>query len=469
MMGSFFGLATAISGLRAQQAALNTVNHNIANASTAGYSRQRVTMEGVPQAVQPSFYAASPIMPGAGVDIEQLVRLRDGFVDNQVRQQLATLGQWTARSDGLARVEGLINEPSDSGLSATMQRFFSSFQALARNPESTASRESVRTAGQTLATTIRTINTQLTGVQTDVDAMITDRVAQVNTLAGQINAINQEIAKSVGAGMEPNDLYDQRDVMIDNLNKLAGVSISTPPGALGKISVSLGAALLVDATTNSVSALAVSPGGVVTVGAAVTTLVDGELRGLIDMRDAVLGGASGYIQALDDLTAGLITAVNTQHAAGFDLAGGTGAAFFAGTGAATIALSAPILASTGAIAASDTAVNVPGGSANALALAQLERTAITIGAGTAQAGDYYASLIGRIGTDADQANRFRLVHEGIATSSQNRRDAVAGVNIDEEVADMVKFQRSYAAAARMVTTMDQLLETVVERLGIVGR
>lgn len=468
-MGSFFGLATAISGLRAQQAALNTVNHNIANASTTGYSRQRVTMEGVPQAVQPSFYAASPIMPGAGVEIEQLVRLRDSFVDNQVRQQLSTLGQWTARSDGLARVEGLINEPSESGLAATLQAFFSSFQALARNPESTAAREAVRTAGQTLATTIQTINTQLTGVQTDTDAMIADRVAQVNTLAGQINSINQEIAKSVGAGMEPNDLYDQRDVMIDNLNRIAGVSVTTPAGALGKVSVSLGAALLVDATTNTVSALAVSGAGVVTVGAAVTTLADGQLRGLIDLRDTVLGGAGGYLQALDDLTAGLIGAVNTQHASGFDLAGGTGAAFFAGTGASTIALSAAVLASTSAIAASDSAANVPGGSANALALAQLERTAITIGAGTAQAGDYYASLIGRIGTDADQANRFRLVHEGIATASQNRRDAVAGVNIDEEVADMVKFQRSYAAAARMVTTMDQLLETVVERLGIVGR
>lgn len=468
-MGSFFGLSTAISGLRAQQAALNTVNHNIANASTAGYSRQRVSMEGVPAGEQPSFYQASRIMPGAGVTLQELTRLRDQFVDTQVRQQLATLGNWTARSDALARVEGLINEPSETGLAAMADRFFASFQALARNPESTAAREAVRTSAQSLATTFQAMEQSLTQVRSDVDDTITARVAQVNDLVDQVNQVNMDIAKGVGAGIQPNDLFDRRDVLVDQLNRIAGVAITTPAGALGKISIALGSTLLLDGTSNTTAALAVDALGNATVGGTPTTIADGELRGLIDVRDTVIGGTTGYLQRLDDLAVGFITSVNAQHALGFDLTGAPGGAFFTGTGASSIGLAATITASTAAIAASDSAANVPGGSANALAIAQIQGNAIAIGAVTAQANDFYASLVGAIGTDTDQANRFRQVHEGIVTAAQNRRDAVSGVNMDEEVADMVRFQRSYAAAARMITTMDQLLETVVERLGIVGR
>lgn len=470
-MGStFFGLNTALTGLTAQQKSLYTVTHNLTNAGTDGYSRQRVT-----QAAAPAFaYPGANTMVGAGqigtgVEVKAFTRLRDQFIDVQFRQQAASLGQWTARGEQLDRVNQVINEPSDSGLASALDRFWASWHSLSLNPESASAREAVRSTGETLTSTIKGLNLQLSQTQAEADAKITDEVSRVNQLAGQIATLNQQIAKVVALGQQPNDLMDARDLLLDDIGKMALVSVTQPNPANGKFSLSIGGQLLVDSTTDTVNPIAVSGAGAVTIGATPIALTDGSIRGYIDIRDTVIGGASGYLAQLDNLANALVASVNAQHAAGFALDGTTGNAFFAGAGAAGITLHPGIVASLDKIAASGTAADVPGGSGNAVALAQLRNVTMLIGASTTTIDGYYQATVSGVGVDADQSFRMALVQQGVMDATTNRRDAVSGVNMDEELSDMVKFQKSYNAAARMITTIDEMLDMLVNRMGLVGR
>ena len=169
------------------------------------------------------------------------------------------------------------------------------------------------------------------------------------------------------------------------------------------------------------------------------------------------------------LAASVAGSVNARHAAGVGLDGSTGIAFFTGATAATLATSAAINGSTDAIAASDTAGNLPSGADNAVDMAQLQFVVQTIGTATTTLDGFYQQMVARIGVDTDQASRMTQVQQGVLDAAQARRDGVSGVNLDEEMSDMVRFQKSYNAAARMITTLDEMLETIISRMGVVGR
>jgi len=469
MASTFFGLSSALSGLMAHQRALDTTSNNISNINTEGYTRQRVDMRAAPSFPQPAVNTeVAPGQIGTGVQIQDFARLRDQFVDLQFRAQTATHGQLDARSKSLDRLNEVIDEPGDTGLTTLLGKFWSGWQALSLNAESPATREAVRAAGIQLAQGFADTRAQLLASQGEADSRITSTVDQVNIWAGQINALNQAIGKVVGVGMAPNDLLDQRDLLIDRIAATGEVAVTTP-GPNGKVSVAFGGQVLVDGTSDTVNPLAVGAGGAVTVGGVAATVTTGELRGLIDIRDTTIGGAGGYIARLDQIAAAVIGEVNTRHAAGYGLDGATGRAFFSGTGAGDIAVDAGVMASTDVIAAAPAAGDLPGGADNAVALSQLRFVALTIGGTTSTIDGAWGAWVSRLGVDADQASRLREVQEGVLEVATARRDSVSGVNMDEEVADMVRFQKSYNAAARMITTLDGMLETIVSRMGLVGR
>jgi flagellar hook-associated protein 1 FlgK len=469
MASTFFGLNVALSGVITQQRALNTVSHNLTNATTPGYSRQRVDTA----ANTPFSYPAvnNPIGPGqlgTGVVATEYQRLRDQFADLSFRSGTSDLGQFQAKADSLANIDTVIDEPGDTGLTHLLSEFWGSWQALSVNPESAASREAVRAAGQSLTQGFRDLNAQLVDSQSEAGARVDLGVTRVNDLAAQVNELNQQIAMVVAVGQEPNDLRDMRDLLIDQLSSFTDVAV-TPPSASGKVSVAIGSQLLVDSGTDTVNALAISAIGAATVNGVATTITSGSLRGQVDMRDAVLGGPTGYLAQLDALAAAVAGSVNTRHAAGFGADAVTGRNFFAGATAATLAISAPVLASVDAIAASDTAANLPGGSDNAVALAQLQFVNQVIGASTTTIDGFYQQMVAKVGVDTDQATRLAQVQKGVLGAAETRRAATSGVNIDEEMSDMVRFQKSYNAAARMVTTVDEMLDTIISRMGLVGR
>jgi len=469
MASTFFGLNVALSGVVTQQRALNTVSHNLTNATTPGYSRQRVDMA----ANTPTPYPAlnMPVGPGqlgTGVVATQHARLRDQFVDLNYRATSADVGNYSARADALTTIDTIIDEPGDTGLTHLLSEYWGSWQALSLQPDSAAARETVRHAGQALAQGFNDVSAQLTASMNEADTRIGLGVQRVNELASQVNELNKQIAMVVAVGQEPNDLRDQRDMLIDQIAGFANVTV-TEPAANGKVSIAIGSQLLVDGTTDTVGALAIDAAGAATVNGVATTVTSGSLRGLVDIRDTVIGGANGYIAQLDTLAAAVAGSVNTRHAAGFGLDGTTGTAFFTGTTAATLGVSAAITASVDAIAASDTAGNLPAGADNAVGLAQLQFVVQTIGTSTTTLDGFYQQMVARIGVDTDQASRMAQVQQGVLEAAQARRDGVSGVNLDEEMADMVRFQKSYNAAARMVTTLDEMLDTIISRMGVVGR
>ncbi len=413
----------------------------------------------------------NPVGPGqmgTGVVAQAYTRMRDQFADLSFRGGTSDLGQFQAKADSLTNIDTIIDEPGDTGLTSLLSKFWGSWQALSVNPDSPASREAVRAAGETLAQGFRDLNKQLGDSQTEADTRIGLGVTRVNELAAQVNELNKQIAMVVAVGQEPNDLRDMRDQLIDQISEFTDVAV-TPPSATGKISIAIGGQLLVDSGTDTVNALAVSGAGAATVNGVPTTITSGSLRGQIDMRDTVLGGANGYIAQLDTLAAAVAASVNARHAAGFGVDGSTGNNFFAGATAATLAISAPVQASVDAIAASDTAANLPGGSDNAVALAQLQFVVQAIGPSTTTLDGFYQQMVARVGVDTDQANRLAQVQTGVLEAAETRRAATSGVNIDEEMSDMVRFQKSYNAAARMVTTVDEMLDTIISRMGLVGR
>jgi flagellar hook-associated protein 1 FlgK len=469
-MGStFFGLSSALSGLLAQQRALNTVTHNLTNASTPGYTRQRVDLAAQTPFAHPALnMPVGPGQIGTGVLASQHSRLRDQFADLHFRSQASSTGQYEAQADALRRIDTVIDEPGDTGLTSLLQKLWGSWQALSLSPESAAAREAVRHAGQAVAQGFNDMNAQLVATQTEANARIGLQVSRVNELAGQVNQLNQEIAMVVAVGQEPNDLRDLRDLLIDEMAGYADISV-TQPGADGKVSIAVGTQVLVDSSTDATNALAIDGAGAVTVGGTATTLTSGSLRGLVDIRDSVIGGPAGYIARLDTLAGAVAASVNARHSAGFGLDGSTGNAFFAGATAATLGVSAAVLASVDAIAASDTAGGLPAGADTAVALAQLQFAVQTIGASTTTIDGFYQQIVAKVGVDTDQASRLAAVQRGVLDAVESRRASVSGVNLDEEMADMVRFQKSYNAAARMITTLDDMLETIVSRMGMVGR
>ena len=469
MASTFFGLNVALSGVVTQQRALNTVSHNLTNATTPGYSRQRVEMS----AANPFPYPAvnMPVGPGqlgTGVVATQYARLRDQFADLSFRGATSDLGQYEAKADSLGNIDTIIDEPGNTGLTHLLSAFWSSWQALSVNPDSAASREAVRAAGVSLAQGFNDLDKQVLASQTDANTRITLGVNRVNELAGQVNELNKQIAMVVAVGQEPNDLRDQRDQLLDQLAGFTDVTVSQPT-LNGKVSVAIGSQLLIDSGTDTVNALAVSGAGAATVNGVATTITSGSLRGQIDIRDTIVGGPGGYLAQLDALAAAVAGSVNARHAAGFGLDGSTGNAFFAGATAATLAISAPVAASVDAIAASDTAGNLPGGSDNAVAMAQLQFLVQAIGTSTTTLDGFYQQMVAKVGVDTDQADRMTQVQKGVLEAATTRRSETSGVNLDEEMSDMVRFQKGYNAAARMVTTVDEMFDTIISRMGLVGR
>jgi flagellar hook-associated protein 1 FlgK len=395
------------------------------------------------------------------------VRLRDQFADNQFRTATSTLGQYEARTEMLEPLDTLVDEPDGTGLSKLLQEFWSSWQGLTQQPDSAASREAVSRAGEALGLGLNEMSAQLTALENEADQRISLHVTRVNDIATQINTLNQEVAELVQVGLTPNDLLDERDRLVDELAEYANVSVTQPAGGL-RISVAIGAELLVDSVTDTTQTLAVDAAGAATLSGNATTISDGRLRGLIDMRETVI---PGYRTTLDTLAADIVAEVNAQHQVGFGLDGVSGRDFFdpAGTTSATIALDAAVIASTDVIAASDLAANVPGGGANAIAIAQVQFDTHAIGAQTTTIDGYHALWIAQVGIDTDRSTRMAQVQQAVLDGAIQRRDKVAGVNLDEEVTDMIRFQQAYNAAARMMTTLDEALDVIVNRMGIVGR
>ena len=460
---TFMGLQTALRGILAQQRALDTTAHNIANANTVGYTRQEAVLAPTRPYTEPAVSRPPQAgQIGTGVDVVEFRRIRDEFIDVQLRAQTMRKGYAEARRDGLEQVELTLNEPSDSGIGALMSRYWATWQDVSNTPEDIATRQALVQNGSALGDGIRTLESQLSTIESQTGQNVVLTINEINSIASDVRNLNDSIRRSLIVGDQPNDLLDQRDVQLDRLGALGAVITSDGDGD-GALTVTLnGVTLVDDLTAYTVSETAGNLENVALVESVSLAGKTGKLAGLVELRDTTI---PSYRAQLDAIASELITQTNSRHAAGFDLTGAAGGIFFTGTGAADIDVSAALIGSPSLVAASGN--GQPGNADNALALAALRTTPLA-GLGGASIQDAYSQLVTTIGSDAREAERTLDNSTILSDGLEGRRQSVSGVSLDEEMAGLVRFQRAYQASARALSAMDEMIDILVNRTGRVG-
>ncbi|MGD0152384.1 MAG: flagellar hook-associated protein FlgK [Thermacetogeniaceae bacterium] len=332
---SDLGLSIAVSGLLAQKQSIDVISQNIANASTDGYSRQRVELETKNPWPSPSVQMASgPGQFGTGVEVEAISRTRDLFLDQQIRQQNGLQGEWQQRSDALSQVETVFTEPSTTGLSSVMSSFWSAWNQLSETADSSPVRATVAASATTLADTLRSTYGQLQTLQGNLNDQIGIKVSHVNDDLTQIGALNKQIQIISISGLTPNDLMDRRDALLKDLSQT--VNIQTTMQKDNTVTVAVGNATVVSGPDVTKLQLVTDSKGNNQVGLELGSNsniiswadLSGELQGLAYARDNDVGG---YMTGLDQLATSLANQVNTQHMQGYGLNGETGIPFFVGS------------------------------------------------------------------------------------------------------------------------------------------
>lgn len=476
MRSTFGSIETTLRGLRAQQIALDTTGHNISNANTPGYSRQAAEMTATAPYAVPTmnrYQIAGQI--GTGVTVTQIRRMRDQFVDRRTQYENSSLGYWDARQRNFSHLEVTLAEPADldtgSSIGYHLNEFWSALQQLgnANRPDNIAVRSVLREKANNLCDSIRSTYRQLTTLQQDISAEIGVKIGRINSLADQIAGLNAEIAKITAVGDNPNDLLDQREVLVGELSTLTSISIQSDE--LNRYSISISGMLLVAGDTPYHMAVEDDGSVVWAHNGTDVYFANGELKGLMEMRDVE---TQYYIDSLNEFATTLITEFNTIHGEGYDLDGNNGINFFAGTSAEDITLDSAILADDGLrriaaayIPASGSWNGEVGNGENALRLARIIKEEELIDGTTLS--DFYDSLIAKLGVDAEKAKVTHANQKTLVGHLKNMQESVAGVSLDEEMANLIKFQNAYMASARMMTAIDEVLDKLINGTGIVGR
>ena len=470
-MSQFATLNTAVTALLAHRKALDVVGHNVANAATEGFSRRRVELTPIGSGAVPGIFFRSD-RQGGGVDIEAVLRVRDEFLEARALREHGLSARLTAEAQVLARVEAALPEPSDDGLGAQLAQFWAAWDDVANTPASIAARVALLERAGGLADTFRRVDAELRTVRAaSVDEMRTI-VAQANATAARVAELNGRIAEATAAGLDPHDLADQRDLLIRELGAALGVEVRS--GEFGTVDVVLSGSTLVSGTT--VHELEVVTTGTLPAPLNSTGLIPAVVRWKIDgtpvpvtsgrvagLQHAANTDIPSAIVDLDGVVSSLVTTVNAIHLTGQDLNGLAGTAFFTAGGltAQTISVSATVAGQPANIAAAALGSGVQDGSV-AQQLAALA---------TAPNGPdaIYQEVVGKLAVRTQTANRRDEIQRGVNRRADDARLATSGVNLDEELASMVQYQRAYEAAARVLTTVDEMLDVLINRTGVVGR
>lgn len=558
MVSTFNGLEVAKRALHTQQSALYTTGHNIANANTEGYTRQRVNMN--PTAPYPPAARNRPEIPGqvgSGVEAGSIERVRDRFIDKQYRQENSKAGFYEAKADMMSKMEAILNEPTDEGLSQSFDLFWKSLQDLSVNPEDSGARSVVKQRGNALADTFQYIHNSLQGVRANLKSEIGIDNSKVNSLIDQINQLNGQIANVEPHGYVPNDLYDERDRLIDELSGFMDIKVDRrestgdpSPVAEGIVTItlatdndsiqngndepitlvdgSLGVELGSDEAINHVfgdfdddnnlkalffadpnrdpdkeaeeytNELAANYANEVHIYAE-DYQVPGKLDALIDgsgyLTDFTYDGTgtetgtpqgeiNETLDNLDILVEHFVTEFNAVHGSGYtlttDAAGNAvqGADFFTGTTADTIAVSDAINGDTDLIAASNTGASGDGENATDLANVYTKRVEQFDSYDSddpdqlddkATLKSYFESIIGELGVVAEEANRMQSNSQVLRQQVEETRQSISSVSLDEEMTNLIQFQHAYNAAARNMTVVDEMLDRIINNMGLVGR
>lgn len=559
MRSTFGNIEIAKRALFAQQTALATTGHNIANANTKGYTRQVVNLTASRPFEAPGLMRSNvPGQIGQGVEFDSINRIRESFLDHQFYNENKALGNWTIRNDVLEKLEAITNEPSDTGIRQVIEKFWNAWQVFSKEPENTTARAALKESAVAMTDSFNHTATQLSDLKYDLNENIRVKVRESNTILTQVANLNQQIFRVEGLGNDANDLRDQRDLLVDQLSGIANITVESSDGGYN---VRMGSTVLVQGI-NVVTNFAETPpdsgsgttpldaGGGITFDDAYRSgdLNSGEVFGMIESREkylksyqfqmdsmvkaiaqgavkitlpagsvlppqlpagTILGGTTyDGTETLTDSERVLrqdmeitVMGLNGLHGLGYSLENppSSGIPFFslkAGATeftAASITVNPDIVSNVSKIVASSRVLTdangniskdangneilVKGNNAIALLAASLRNSRFDFDPHSSGIpiltngtfDEFFRAVVGQLGVQAQEANRQATNQKVLVDQVESRRQSVSGVSTDEEMANMIKFQHAYNAAARALTTYDEMLDKVINGMGVVGR
>lgn len=446
-------------GLFAQQAAIQVSGHNVSNADTPGYARQRVDLKTALAINYPKIGKVP-----RGVRVDGIVNLRDKFLDQQFRNQSMQLGTWKSKSKALDQLQVIFQEPSDVALNQAITDYFNAWSELSDNPEDIASRINLNGKAEILTNNFHLLDGKIRKLIEDVDKEVVNYADQINQIGNEVAALNYEIARLEIDGKPANDLRDRRDQLVDDLSEIVNCNVTEEPD--GTLIVRIGGLFLVDGDNAAQLIKRIDSTNEVPITKLFWdnnnlefTPTNGLIKGSIEARDEIL---PSFAEQIDQLAYNLIIKVNQYHRRGWGLDGSRGFDYFSGTDSRTIDISLPIKNNVERIAAS--LDGAPGDNENALDIANLLNE-LTMNNNTASFSEYYQSFIGKLGVETSESYTREEAHAAMVLDVTNKRQSVMGVSLDEEASDLIKFQHIYQAMARVINVADSLLDTIINGLG----
>ncbi|HEV2469725.1 MAG TPA: flagellar hook-associated protein FlgK [Candidatus Sulfotelmatobacter sp.] len=445
-------LAIALSGLAAEEGALEATTNNVANVNTPGYSRE------VPVLATADPVVVDPLTLGSGVKLQTIESVRDPILESQIGQETQTQGQLSALVAALSQAQ--TNFTSTTGdIGTAISNFFESVNQLSTSPSDLSLRQNVLMAAGDLASAFNTAANNLTTQRTDLDQSVQQSVEQINQLTAQIAHLNTQISNVENAGESAGTFIDQRTHLIDQLSSLIDVSAIPTDNTL-TLTTASGTPLVVGQTSFQLTTHLSSSGNqhIFSQGSDVTAaILSGKLGGILQARDLQI---PAFQKQLDTLASGFADAVNQVQTAGYDLYGNPSAGnnLFnpppSGSGAAaslSVAITSPAL-----IAASSDGNS--GSNGNAEAMFALRSQGIISGQ---NATDYYSGIVFNVGSAVSNANASQSASNLVLQQLNDQRSSISGVSLDEEAANMMRYQQAYAASAQVISTLNTMMEDII--------
>ena len=457
------------SGLAASKAGISTTGHNIANANTEGYSRQRV--QTTAEDLNGKWNGTTR---GNGTRVARVDRVNDEYVEKQIRSAQRDLSYFEERDLALQQMENIFNETNGDGLNRIISRFFNEFRRLSEEPENPALRQIVREAAGSMAQDFRRLRGEVDEVRHYLDSRIAGYVGEVNTLSTEVAELNKRVREVEGAGITPNDLLDKRDLALKKLSSLLDISVHKDSGSSVNVEIRGVGPLVVGSSCEKLSVERSpadeqgKPEGSFDIrtsanafGLITHQIKSGKLGAILDSRDRMI---SGLLSKLDEMAYVLTNAVNQVHQQGVNGLGERGIDFFrklegVDRAAEMMALSDSIQESsnnivTGLLAGS------PGDNRVAIEVSRLQNEKL-LGGGSVTFDAWYNATVSDVGV-ATASNRFYLGQQkDIMTHLGKVRDQISGVSIDEETTQLLQFQHVFDASAKVIQVADEMLKTVL--------
>jgi flagellar hook-associated protein 1 FlgK len=491
-MSLFSTLNTANSALSAQQRAMEVTGQNVANVNTDGYSRQRVDLQSVGGTPVPAMYSVSNQV-GSGVDSDTVIRIRDAFLEAQAQVSHAGVADLTVQSGTLSQVEQAFREPGTSGIQAQMTNFWAGFSDVANNAKDVGARTQLLERAQTLVaglhSTMGTLDSQWSQSHDSVQTLLTD----VNATTAQIADLNQSILRATQSKLNSNELQDKRDSLVVHLAEQVGATATQMDD--GTLNVVVSGMTLVSGSNAINLALtgahaagdltAVPPTAaaptIVTVPGNAQVRVGGSAAGQLTTMGTII---PDYQKQLNAVAQQLADQVNTVHATGYDLTGTAGGALFddgsGGTAAVTAANIGVAVTDPKKLAVAGLSPSAAGGTQNpdgtwtkvssdhdtADKLYQLRLGLLQPDGSYADGADAdYRKMIVALGVQSATATDSLTTRSVVSTQVDASRESTSGVNIDEEMTNMLQFQHAYSAAGQVVSTIQSMMDTLINMVG----